>query len=78
MSWSPRRSRVWGVAVALALASGALKWWVVETALRPAPAAPPGQATVDPPPPASTSASRPSVRPSPASGSAALMPAQAA
>ncbi|WP_343623668.1 hypothetical protein [Roseateles puraquae] len=37
MSWSPRRSRVWMVAVALALASGALKWWAVEVALQPSP-----------------------------------------
>lgn len=39
MSWSPRRRRVWVLALALALAGGALKWWVIEWALQPSPAA---------------------------------------
>lgn len=57
MSWSPRRSRVWMVAVALALASGALKWWLVERALQPSPGPQDGKQVAPPkaPPPASSS-----------------------
>lgn len=57
MSWSPRRSRVGVVALAIALASGALKWWVVETALQPSPAPQAGAAPSAPAAPAAPAAS---------------------